>query len=1099
MPKQIKIGFDRSISPKVTKLEPLYDITGFPLLNENDEPLTTLEFGPLESFFTSKKSLPIHVNNEKSPVKIIEQFPETSQVSSSLLGVPRAEEQLGLFSDVSTYGFNENIWEFFTIGYGKNPPEWLYRKNKTYGNRYSVKAVEIPEEQSIALQAFPVPWTYPYGPAFQDQGLYDPDTPAYEYYVNFFRLGRALYDNYIDDENEEIEKFAANNFLPPHVGSIENNEVIYNPNLKESEVFEEIEKWTMAWIKMKSNNLFLPNNQQIKFPWVDAAGFAYTSNNTRPGYENGFQYYGEITSKKSYRYQPGRISGFTFGLRSSSDQASVSNIIEWGCANSTDEYVFQIKGPNFNIVRRSTVPLPSKNLEDMGLTLEDQIEVSPLNPYAPKPYNPDTGEYSDAKKLWETVITRDYFNGDRLDGDGPSGYILTPEQVTMYKIEFSWYGAIGAKFYAYVPAGNGDARWVLIHTLVIENKIGEPCLNDPYFRFLYRIKINDTTNLVAPQFVYKYGASYYIDGGDEGTSTSYSTSSQEVLASPLYTRSVLGLTSKFSLKNREGVSIRNKKDIIPESISITTDNPIKLDIIECEGCPGFGHNYAPSLHNAQTGIVSTFTFDNSGTRISYNNPLLEFTPEDVGKKIIGDGIYSTYIANVDITTNTAKIARKIRPLDIYPVPNENQTYATSTQVVFGNGQTTSVKNNSFTLRLTGYNTNSIAVSTVGLTKPNIDVNFMNPTEYDGPTPSNRRSFADFFIGVTNKTPTLEFDTVNEYNNILFGGQPFDLEELLYAEWTNYRLEQDYRGYDVVESDERYGTEFEIEPQVPRPPGENSGACSRMNIRVSEFVINNVEHDTTTPGGPYILFPSTESVFQNLTGLLGGKIGILSGDSYVESTTSFAEDKALSVENNEKYRIKVSNADLVGQQTIAIRVLRLKGRYFTTRTKVFSSFNVYPLYIVFGMRDNAKINNIIIEEYDDLGKFTYTPTWMTTSVSSVSVVPTGVVNESINNNNGLFSSGGLSIEGDPSANYAEINRSSSALIDKQLQQPLRPGQVRSSLFIGQNESKKISLDYLFGQDRYLVTPGSYNTKATFFTVKALDEPASTQITLNYKEQ
>jgi hypothetical protein len=51
----------------------------------------------------------------------------------------------------------------------------------------------------------------------------------------------------------------------------------------------------------------------------------------------------------------------------------------------------------------------------------------------------------------------------------------------MYKIEFGWYGAIGARFYAYIPTDNGDARWVVIHTLVIENSLESPCLE----RFLF--------------------------------------------------------------------------------------------------------------------------------------------------------------------------------------------------------------------------------------------------------------------------------------------------------------------------------------------------------------------------------------------------------------------------------------------------------------------------------------------------------------------------------------------------------------------------------------------------------------------------------------
>ena len=41
--------------------------------------------------------------------------------------------------------------------------------------------------------------------------------------------------------------------------------------------------------------------------------------------------------------------------------------------------------------------------------------------------------------------------------------ILSFDKVTMYKIEFSWYGAVGALFLAYVPVGAGEARWVRVH------------------------------------------------------------------------------------------------------------------------------------------------------------------------------------------------------------------------------------------------------------------------------------------------------------------------------------------------------------------------------------------------------------------------------------------------------------------------------------------------------------------------------------------------------------------------------------------------------------------------------------------------------------
>ena len=85
------------------------------------------------------------------------------------------------------------------------------------------------------------------------------------------------------------------------------------------------------------------------------------------------------------------------------------------------------------------------------------------------------------KQYYTIDIPRDNFNGDPLNGNGPSGWNIQPDNVTMYKIEFGWYGAIGARFYAYIPQGNGGARWITVHTLVLENQLESPCLT----RFIF--------------------------------------------------------------------------------------------------------------------------------------------------------------------------------------------------------------------------------------------------------------------------------------------------------------------------------------------------------------------------------------------------------------------------------------------------------------------------------------------------------------------------------------------------------------------------------------------------------------------------------------
>jgi hypothetical protein len=117
----------------------------------------------------------------------------------------------------------------------------------------------------------------------------------------------------------------------------------------------------------------------------------------------------------------------------------------------------------------------------------------------------------------------------------PGEIILTPEgeplktrsaynvdftKVTMWKIEFSWYGAVGAVFLCYVPISNNEARWVRVHHIRASNQHSVASLGNATLPITYLthggvdsgLETTDVGNTLV-----KYGASYYIDGGDKGT------------------------------------------------------------------------------------------------------------------------------------------------------------------------------------------------------------------------------------------------------------------------------------------------------------------------------------------------------------------------------------------------------------------------------------------------------------------------------------------------------------------------------------------------------------------------------------------------------
>ena len=131
--------------------------------------------------------------------------------------------------------------------------------------------------------------------------------------------------------------------------------------------------------------------------------------------------------------------------------------------------------------------------------------------------------------------------GDQIQFE--SVWNLDPTKVTMYKIEFSWYGAVGATFLAYVPVSNGEARWVRVHHLRASNQLKVASLGNATLPITYMVygggsgnkygyvnadRVSNTGSgygSYSEQLV-KYGASYYIDGGDRGTVRLFSFASE---------------------------------------------------------------------------------------------------------------------------------------------------------------------------------------------------------------------------------------------------------------------------------------------------------------------------------------------------------------------------------------------------------------------------------------------------------------------------------------------------------------------------------------------------------------------------------------------
>ena len=1074
---QIKLGFDRIPIPATTKLEELKNFpTGETLRDRTGNLLYTEVETPLAERAKVKNATSTFINNdEDNPVKIEEQFPATSEVSSTLLGIDRAETQLSLFSDVSSYGLNEEEFEYFSGPTLNLPRTWYKRNSDLYGRHTALNFIEETNEQALVMSIFPVPYTFPYGPEFAEtRGDYQP--ALYEKYLAFVRLGNLYYDMFVE---AGFQSFADKHFLPVSMlnAPTESLSVNYGVNFTKSEIFDQVGRWTFMWMDIRDGIAIDARNLK-KLEFLPG----YDSDNTQPGQTSDNGVVSVLQTKKAYRYQPGRISGFTFGFKCSFDPASTQNIIEWGTANSTDMYMFQVKGSRLAVVRRSTVPLPQNILQQMGLTIQDQRFVPNPAPF-------------EENSLYEIEITQDLFNGDTMDGNGKSGYNIDVTKVTMYKVEFGWYGAIGARFLAYVPTGNGDCRWVVMHTIIIENGMGQPCLADPYFKFKYILDINETSFLRSPQFLYKYGASCYIDGGDDNAGEVYSYNSNQVvssfitltdrdddgdideadLESTIGGKSILGIQPKEQLINSDGIGVNNKRDTYIEDLKVITDALAQLDIVEIGGCPGFGHHYAPTLKSNETGIYfNTLSFTEDRTQMLLTDGETFSDLED-GTKMIGPGLVNFYLQkdplSVDDTSAYFRREGMVSPnTTTFNEKIPEKLNVNDELVEFFRYDTTQIK-------FTKYN--ALAASDLPLTGEKINVNFLNSRQVDNYGIEEHN--AEYFVGISFDKPKVVF-TPNE--ELVFEDRntgidrSFDLEQLVMLNFTSDVINTNETGIEISEGPSIQGdVKMEMDFRIDRPAGEDTGNCSQITITEEPKQNYNVIYSSTLKGdsypvGNYLTFDLEPVALVNATVIVGAEIGqenpdgTLSG-SGMRFTSDIIVNKYFEFgEELTQYAVSIDTVPLENAFKIFLSPIKIADPKVQFKV-YFGDFDFKPVYVIIGLRDNAEVCNISIAETKGNKLRSFVPTWLT------------------NDNVTVKFSGGSS-PGLPPTNFESTSRLSSNNVDTQLQQPLRPGKNITTVFVHPNNKDLIKLTNVYGADRQIITPGALNSKATFIRARNLDQ-------------
>lgn len=353
-----------------------------------------------------------------------------SEVAINLLGIPRSETRGVIYEDVSTYGLNPDRWTVkiepdYPGGVMNNYPnvdpnaiDGYYNSVRRHKRRFSSSS------NITIIKGVDQVW---------DPEGYDLVCPQYEV------KQKDKYNLY--DET----------FLP----------VIYHDKDASSIVMD---GWPAEF------GYYIP----IYPPYLRCT--PNTGSVISPAYDRVDNYKCTLESRETYRYEPGKIIGFTFGISTSvkdvvginpKTKETQNKTAKWGVRNSTDAYYFLLDGTELKLVRES---------------IYDQGNI---------------------------VLTQKDFL-DKLDGTGPSKASIDFSKVTMYSVEFSWYGAIGATFFVYLPTENEKTRWVKIGEIASSNLYPNPSLSDPYMKMFMELEIPWACK--SPHFFKKYGTSVYMDG-----------------------------------------------------------------------------------------------------------------------------------------------------------------------------------------------------------------------------------------------------------------------------------------------------------------------------------------------------------------------------------------------------------------------------------------------------------------------------------------------------------------------------------------------------------------------------------------------------------
>ena len=493
-------------------------------------------------------SLPVVIAADQDAIPVVIENQQVSEVSLSLLGIPRAEVALGLFADVTTYDVNPN--------------EWASEGNGTVTHLPSESAAEV-------------------------------------------SLGSAINNNY--------EILGSKRFFRYQPGRV--SAATFGIRTSTSAVSTDIKKFG-AFDKKDGY-------------YLEVQGGGQTA----------------ITDKEFNFYCVRRTSA----MESDEPGIRTENLVDGDIGVAGRDLVIVRAGLTYIHAALFDLSLRGAG-NNIGLNASSDGDTTVAASYLTVP--------NDYRYTYEYRVPRKFFSHDRLDGLSRTQYysdrtpgnssftlsvggtitvpivtyangtVVTDEsdnpvlrnsvwdidfsKVTMYKVEYSWYGAVGGHFLAYVPDATvpGEARWVRMHHVRASNQLTSPSLANPTLPITYLVQKSNSTNVNS---LYKYGASYYIDGGDKGTVTARSQSNTSDRSVTTSGTMLLALRTKNTIN-----SIRNRMQVYPTRLGVGTEARAVITLIKnptvVSGTPSF--TSVSALSPVEATLSTGITTVSGGTTVA---------------------------------------------------------------------------------------------------------------------------------------------------------------------------------------------------------------------------------------------------------------------------------------------------------------------------------------------------------------------------------------------------------------------------------------------------------------------------------------------------